>query len=284
MKFSHTLSINSNPDWDGYYIDYAALKKVINELSSEKQQQQHVDAEVDVDDAEQEEAYEEALTLQLRTKFLKKIEKMVHKIREFYDLQFNEMNDEMLRLKPILEKSYASSDALYDLGGGGEAAAAAAAGTAGSGGQEDAAEGMPLLPGRQREQQKKKKSSSSTTATILQSAPTSVDRPPRRLRSRTVLTKLAEDAPSTGTSVILPPSSSSYYASRQRSAETIRREICDLYTRYHNLKTFGELNCTGIRKILKKYDKVLNDNLKGSEHFTHLKSIMPFWKEIGFSS
>ena len=268
MKFSHTLSINSNPDWDGYYIDYAALKKVINEISSEKQKllAQHADAEgVDIDDIE---AYEESLTIQLRTKFLKKIEKMVHKIRDFYDLQFNEMNDEMLRLKPILEKSYASSDALYDLG-------IVETTSSGGGGKEEAeAEGIPLLPGR-REPKKKK---STSTSTVLQSAPVSMDRPPRRLRSRTVLTKLAEGEPSTDTSVILPPSSS--YA-RQRSAETIRREICDLYTRYHNLKTFGELNCTGIRKILKKYDKVLNDNLKGSEHFLHLKSIMPFWKEIG---
>lgn len=34
MKFSHTLSLNANPDWAKHYIDYAGLKKIINESNS----------------------------------------------------------------------------------------------------------------------------------------------------------------------------------------------------------------------------------------------------------
>jgi phosphate transporter len=58
--------------------------------------------------------------------------------------------------------------------------------------------------------------------------------------------------------------------------EQVRRDICDLFTQYHNLRTYAHLNCTGIRKIVKKYDKVMNASLVET-YLGRLKAMLPFW-------
>lgn len=171
MKFSHTLSLNANPDWENDYVDYAGLKKKINELNNQAHEDGHP-------------------VENLREIFLKKLTKMVSHVRDFfYDKQV-ELNKEMTRLQPILEKS-ASQQNLAGLGEGEE---------------------TPLLK------------------------------------------------PS------LAPS----------DLEDRRAEICDLFTRLHNLKMYAELNCTAVTKILKKYDKTMNDNLKETQ-LESLKQMLPFW-------
>ncbi len=87
MKFSHTLSLNANPDWAEHYIDYASLKKLIKESAAV--------ATVD----------EEILVQESQTKFLQKLMEMVTTVREFYYKTLGELNQELARLKPILEKS-----------------------------------------------------------------------------------------------------------------------------------------------------------------------------------
>ena len=168
MKFSHTLSLNANPDWESDYIDYAALKKTINEINAKTH----------------EEGVENPETI-----FLEKLTKMVKHVHDFFFAKLDELEKEMTRLQPILEKS-ASQQNLHGLND----------------------EDTPLLK-----------------PTIAQS--------------------ILEDK---------------------------RSEICDMFTRYHNLKMFGELNCTAIRKILKKYDKTLNDDLKETR-LESFKQMLPFW-------
>ena len=168
MKFSHTLSLNANPDWEEDYIDYAALKKKINEINAK--------------------THEEGLE-NPKAIFLEKLTRMVKHVHDFFYTKHAELEKEMTRLQPILEKS-ASQQNLQGL----------------------TDEDTPLLK-----------------PTIAQS--------------------MLEDK---------------------------RAEICDLFTRYHNLQLYGELNCTAVRKILKKYDKTLNDDLKGT-HLSSFKQMLPFW-------
>ena len=83
MKFSHTLSLNANPDWEKHYIDYASLKKVINEA-----------------------AVGESGTADFLTKLLEN----VTVVREFYYRKLGELNQELAKLKPLLEKSASTLD------------------------------------------------------------------------------------------------------------------------------------------------------------------------------
>ena len=89
MKFSHTLSLNSNPDWAEHYIDYAGLKKVINEAQAYRG---------DSDDPEQ-------IQDDRREIFLSKLTPMVANVRHFYDQKKAALDVEMARLRPLLEKS-----------------------------------------------------------------------------------------------------------------------------------------------------------------------------------
>lgn len=172
MKFSHTLSLNANPDWESDYVDYAGLKKKINELQAQ--------------------AHEDGSNLEnLREVFLSKLTKMVAHVHDFFYDKCSELEKEMARLQPILEKS-ASQQNLEIFAEGQES--------------------TPLLK------------------------------------------------PSLGASVL----------------EDKRAEICDLFTRYHNLQMYGELNCTAVKKILKKFDKTMNADLKETQ-LENFKQMLPFW-------
>jgi phosphate transporter len=177
MKFSHTLSLNANPDWAKHYVDYAGLKKIINEAQAHK--------------AGDTESDPEAVQESRRELFLNKVTPMVSLVRQFYDQKKAELDIEMARLRPQLAKS----------------------------------------------------------------------------ESRMSLANLSERTPLV---------SSNSLAAMGINLEDQRRAICDLYTQYHSLRQYAELNCEAVRKILKKYDKTLLDNLKET-HLESLKLLLPFW-------
>jgi phosphate transporter len=181
MKFSHTLSLNANPDWINHYIDYAGLKKVINDVSASMQ------GGVELSALQQQ---------QCRQTFLEKLEQMVTSIRDFYYEKLAEMDNEFSRLRSTMENFKSVDD------------------------NNGSVEMSPLL-----------KHSS--------------------LRSVSELTR--------------------------SELEDLRRQICDLFTKYHNLQTYASLNCTAVKKILKKYDKVMNDHLKET-HLEQLQGMLPFWE------
>lgn len=187
MKFSHTLSLNSNPDWEKHYIDYAGLKKVIHEVQSEGPT------------LPGEASDEEDHTEHLRQIFLSKLTPMVSGVRLFYDRKKGELDMEMARLQPMLERS----------------------------------------------------SSYFSLASLDETTPLNPSNSIIKLKSTTSL----------ATKVNL---------------EDQRREICDMFTQYHNLKQYADLNCTAVRKILKKYDKTLLDNIKET-HLASLQLLLPFW-------
>jgi phosphate transporter len=212
MKFSHTLSLNSNPDWENHYIDYAGLKKVIHEVQSEAQVLPTHDHDHEHDHAGDDDE-EEDRKEHLRQTFLSKLTPMVSGVRLFYDRKKGELDIEMARLQPLLERS-SSYFSLASL---------------------DAYETTPL-----NSNSNSSNSSSSKLKLKLKSA-----------------TSLANNV--------------------HVNLEDQRREICDMFTQYHNLKQYADLNCTAVRKILKKYDKTLLDNLKETHYLESLKLMLPFW-------
>ena len=185
MKFSHTLSLNANPDWADHYIDYAALKKLIHEIESSE-----------IGDSEDENHHPG------QEIFLQKLTKQVQEVRKFYDTKHSELDSQLSILQPMLEKS----------------------------------------------------------------------------SSRLSLLSLLDEA-SNGNNELTPLKS-------VRSVDQLhgidlqqeRSEICDMFVQYDALQKFAELNCTAVQKILKKYDKTMNDNLLGT-HLESLQLLLPFWNQ-----
>lgn len=194
MKFSHTLSLNANPDWAKHYVDYPSLKKLINEVVDSSAHPDPKDSSSALGDL----AEEPSLVLEGQNQFLNKLLENVTGVREFYYQKLAELNRNMFQLKPILEKSASTLD-LVTL----------------------ANEESSLLRSRQ-------------------------------------MKSVAKFDDST------------------HNLEDIRREICDMFTQYHNLQTYASLNCTAVRKILKKYDKTLNTKLQEKE-MDSFKALLPFW-------
>jgi phosphate transporter len=188
MKFSHTLALNSVPEWKDEYVDFVSLKKLINKLDSQKQD----------NNAIRDDIYDELSEVKLHKLdhsvgvFLQKVETSAMAVAEFYDKQRSELDSDLssLQTKTAHKGSY-----------------------------------LELIPLLQR------RNSRGSRAVSEMSAP---------------------------------------------ELETIRREITDLYSQYHNLKTYAKLNCEAIRKIIKKYDKIMNDSLTQTR-LSELKTILPFW-------
>lgn len=224
MKFSHTLSLNANPDWAEHYIDYASLKKVINEVDSSKGQGTTTTSIREDSDTESLLAttLPPLLNPDGQDTFLAKLMENVLHVRDFYYNKLAECNGELIRLQPILEKSASALDfAVLE-------------------------EQTALLAEQKRGN---KTSYSSSNMTPPNSATTTTTTP--QLKS---LAKFRNE----------------------NNVEDLRREICDLYIQYHNLQTYASLNCTAVRKILKKFDKSHNTSLKDTETDA-FRSLLPFW-------
>lgn len=187
MKFSHTLSLNSNPDWVDHYIDYAGLKKDISDIRERSDHPRQKDVG----------GYEESIADEARDEFLSKLTSMASGVRQFYDQKKADLDTELARIQPLLERS-------------------------------------------------------SSRASLVSLA---------SLDEKTPLTRSMKSTSSLASGLNL---------------EDQRRTICDMFTQYHGLKQFAELNCTAVQKILKKYDKTMLDNLKVT-HLDSFKLLLPFW-------
>lgn len=199
MKFSHTLSLNSNPDWAKHYIDYAGLKKIINEVSTKYQSYLRRTTSRNDDDSSVSSNETENPSVEGEAEFLQRLMENVNMTTSFYLVKLSEIHEELATLKPVLEKSASTLDLLTMM-----------------------ADEHSSLLGR------------------------------RNMKSLTLLQNGVRDM------------------------EDIRREICDLFTQFHNLQTFASLNCMALRKILKKYDKCMGTSLQDSQ-LGSLARLMPFW-------
>eukprot|EP00523_Entomoneis_sp_CCMP467_P007249 CAMPEP_0168727390 /NCGR_PEP_ID=MMETSP0724-20121128/5154_1 /TAXON_ID=265536 /ORGANISM="Amphiprora sp., Strain CCMP467" /LENGTH=773 /DNA_ID=CAMNT_0008774223 /DNA_START=131 /DNA_END=2452 /DNA_ORIENTATION=- len=199
MKFSQTLALNANPDWEGRYLDYAGLKKLINEWSNNEQAQQH----------------HKGLDEDPSFVFLQTIEQQMFLIRDFYYENREEMDNELSVLQGVLQPTMIES---------------------------------PRDMSRQ---------------ASLEEVLTPIDEfdettPILDKRKGQDLYKLS--------TTDLSPS----------EVEEVRRQICELYTKYHNLYLYASLNSTAVGKILKKFDKLMNASLRKNHLDRLVKSIFPF--------
>lgn len=281
MKFSHSIQFNAVPDWSSNYISYSNLKKLIYQL--EKQINQNGQPTTSQDP--------ESSPLLTSTTwddpdkvFSKKLDDELEKICSFYQLKELEILGEVDALLRDVEEFEAEH-------------------AAGEDGEDALRRQSVWAKARQQSifrsvtQANKRRKTSTISSGKAGRAPDDDDESDDDDNEHTALNKSQaslERRPTTRYSNgeradDLPPSD---YRRRPSTAFndfgddalqalydegiTLKKRIVNLYVNICELRSFIQLNQTGFSKVLKKYDKILDRNLKSSYLDSKVKPAQPF--------
>ncbi|KAH8647131.1 SPX domain-containing protein [Xylariales sp. PMI_506] len=254
MKFSHSIQFNAVPDWSSHYIAYSNLKKLIYSLEKTVHQPAHPDVEtrplLRIEDPEA--VFTRALDVELE------------KISSFYQIKEKEIIDEvedLLRDVGAYEENGDSSGSNFDIRStqptadhvrqvaGGRSALSARSTEDGledsDSGDDDDDETSAL--------NKRRRSSlvggrRKTVPSVMQ-ASTDLGASTEFTRSvRRASTAAYEDF--------------AEFGSVFSSVIMIKKRLIGLYVQLCELKSYVQLNKTGFRKVLKKFDKIIDKELR----------------------
>ncbi|KAI1343626.1 SPX domain-containing protein [Xylariaceae sp. FL0016] len=275
MKFSHSIQFNAVPDWSSHYIAYSNLKKLIYQLEKTVHQPGAVDIETRplLQNEEPEKVFSRALDVELE------------KISSFYGVKEKELFDEV-------------DDLLRDVGAFDED------------GEADSGDGplRPTLLNPTAESVKRARGPrSSQSARSFHSTEDGIDdsddddddetsalNKKRRSsvgsglgRRRTIPNVMHASTDMTASTELLR-SSRRYSTGFDDYAETaqflssgimLKKRIIGLYVQLCELKSYVQLNRTGFRKVLKKFDKIVDKELLPKYMENGVDSAYPFLKE-----
>jgi len=264
MKFSHSIQFNAVPDWSSHYISYSNLKKLIYQLEKSINQS----STVAHDDAE---ASPLLHTDDPDLVFRRALDQDLEKICAFYQLKELEIYGEVGELMKD-EENYEHDTEDVDmehLNG--------VAGDRGGKPRKGSLFGKFGFGGRQR------RTSTMSASTIEEEDNDSDDNADERTvmnmsgmskdRRKTYDANAAYAQDDLRSSRELPTSkrrqsqayddySDQAFGTLVASGMTLKKRTISLYVSLCELKSFIQLNKTGFSKVLKKYDKTLNRNLK----------------------
>ncbi|KAF8506140.1 SPX-domain-containing protein [Hysterangium stoloniferum] len=257
MKFSHSLKFNAVSDWWDYYIAYGYLKKQIYYL--EKQQNRTSTPRYRDVDVEEGSALI-GLTSSTDSHFRSLLDKELLKITSFYESQEKELFDELEKLDELVlskETQGLLPDGAYIYDSGDED-------------DDDLDEILSSTAGKRRNSRAERRysvSSSEDAATSIVSADLTPIEEDRALpqtsgtvssggRVGRILKSIVTDGHAQDS--IWTANTSYAYDTRA----LFKRRITTLYLSLTSLRSYVELNHSGFRKILKKYDKVTYSELK----------------------
>ncbi|EGV63278.1 low-affinity phosphate transporter [Yamadazyma tenuis] len=237
MKFSHSLQFNAVPEWSSKYIAYTTLKKLIYSLQRDQLHQAH---------ALEDEESSHLISNEHRTfkdpgvVFLAALDAELKKIDEFYQRQ----EKFVLSSLEILVKDI--EDFEQDLDSGRK--------NSGEFGE------FSLTHSRSQEEDIPKARNFSGMSQTDPGDHSEVTEDENLVNSKTVENYLkSPKSPGLwGHTDNLPPQLLLLTETRI----LLRKRVIALYTTMSELKSFIELNKTGFKKALKKFDKSLNTNLK----------------------
>lgn len=243
MKFSHSIQFNAVPDWSTHYIAYSNLKKIIYQLEKVIHQSGGGDTEsrplLQNDDPD--------------TIFIRALDVELEKISSFYSVKEHELFeevDQLLRDIGAHEDGQTESDGTLPTTPNETLGRTTSVQSASEDGQEDSDEEgdeTTGLTGRKRRSNsfnraRRRSAGGAPTATDM-TASTEITRFSRR-QSTTNYDDYAEQAVLFSSGIML------------------KRRIISLYVSLCELKSYSQLNRTGFRKVLKKYDKILDRQLQ----------------------
>lgn len=283
MKFQYSLQFNAVPEWISKYIDYSALKKLIYTL--EKSQ-----ASV-ADDAES-----QALIAQdPEEAFAKAIANELHKIEDFYAEIEAKLYDELDYVLDDLGEYERRFDQM-NLAGAGHTSGADDEFDDDMSGQDTS---MFRESYQERREEPRRRSVSSAVSdsdagpATSQSGGGSLPRQPGRMSSSQRLrfaSSFDGDDEQDHQALVERRRSSdrrlSWGGSRRMSVSpralltdfgiTVKKRAAASYLSLSELKSYVDLNKTGFRKALKKFDKILNRDLKNKLFANLIEKSYPF--------
>ncbi|KAH8125414.1 hypothetical protein LI328DRAFT_146646 [Trichoderma asperelloides] len=257
MKFSHSIQFNAVPDWSSHYIAYSNLKKLIYQLEKTAHQARAGDAESRplISAEEPEEVFSKSLGVELE------------KICSFYSLKEGELLEEVSQLLhdvgegPSLETSttlrptqsethstHARPTSLHSRGSDDDDSAT----------DDDETTGLTRRKGGSRYGRRKTASSIPDMGASSEFG--------RSRRYSTTIDDYGDQSFLFG---------STLYS----SAIMLKKRIVALYVQLCELKSYAQLNKTGFSKVLKKFDKILDKELRSSYISTYVDTAYPFKPE-----
>ncbi|KAH6640010.1 SPX domain-containing protein [Truncatella angustata] len=269
MKFSHSIQFNAVPDWSNHYVGYSNLKKLIFNLEKTLHQTGTGDAESRplLQNEDPESVFARALDVELE------------KITSFYQIKEKEILDEvetLLRDIGSYEEngengfdaapkppSGPSADHVRQVASGRGARSASARST--EDGVEDSDSGddddeTSALTKKPRSASRRKTVPNVMLASTDMSASTEFPRSARRA-SLAAYDDYAE------------------IGSKFSSGIMIKKRIIALYVQLCELKSYVQLNQTGFRKVLKKFDKIIDRNLRPKYMSNVVEPAYPFTRD-----
>lgn len=285
MKFSHSIQFNAVPDWSSNYISYSNLKKLIYQLEKQINQQGHVDGQ-DHDAEASPLLNGNASWKDPDTLFARKLDEELEKICSFYQLKELEIYgeiDSLLRDEEDFEAEHEGGEAAGEAGarrqsamnkarqqslfrsftftkkrrGSGMSSREAAIPEEDDDSEDDANEHSNLHRTRSAgDGQSSKKGRDYATGENGDNR-SSTD---LRRRPSTAFNDFGDDA----------------LQALYDEGITLKKRTINLYVSVCELRSFIQLNETGFSKVLKKYDKTLDRNLKSKWIKANVKPAYPF--------
>ncbi|KFA50504.1 hypothetical protein S40293_03033 [Stachybotrys chartarum IBT 40293] len=265
MKFSHSIQFNAVPDWSSHYIAYSNLKKLIYQLEKTVHQTRAGDAESRplITSEEPEEVFSRALGVELE------------KICSFYVAKEGELFDEVRQLQKDIGES-AKTDGLPTLH---TASDSSRLQLTNSNGPRSSFEGDNL--------DEEESGSDDDEMTGLTKRKSSLGRrrsvPSAQLHQSIDMTASSDF----GRSARRQSTAADDYGEQSlmfgpglySSSIMLKKRIISLYVQLCELKSYVQLNRTGFRKVLKKFDKTLGKELKSAYMEQHVDTAYPFKEE-----
>lgn len=283
MKFSSSLKFNAIADWWDEYIGYGSLKKYIYQLEKEKHRGESYP---DIEAAGERSTLLPRDGLNADHLFQTLLDQELKKITSFYIAQEQEVLDEVEELQQLVTKQEEDGFNEYYLDDDDD--------------DDDDDESLSLSrtlsPSADTGRRRRRRSSAATATILRQCADSDITKnDPQSSRrcsvssdgvlcdsSRTIRFKYATNFGVFKDSIPTAVQDTIWTAQTDRAYDTrllFKRKITTLYVSISNLKSYVEVNQSGFRKILKKYDKVLDSQLKDLYMHSVLEKAYPFTRE-----
>ncbi|KAF7311833.1 SPX domain-containing protein [Mycena indigotica] len=288
MKFSSSLKFNAVAEWWDEYIAYDALKKYIYQLEKTQHEQGH-GAYRDAEESTERTLLVDRTGPDTNSVFVPLLEKELKKICDFYEMQEKHLVEEVAELEELVGQQdlvgmtgdhYDEASALYDDDDDDE-------------GDDDSLSHSPLPNRRKRvgsTSMGRKAALSDSTPRLHRRSISSSSSEGQNEHSHspisptvptTTLGRLANKlTPDFMRSSITSSAGENVWTSKSDYAYDTRllfkRRITTLYISVTSLRSYVEVNRSGFRKILKKYDKVTVHELKEDYMHNSVEPSQPF--------
>jgi len=296
MKFSHSIQFNAVPDWSSHYISYSNLKKLIYQL--EKQIHQGGASTEGNADPESSPLLANGTLDEPDKVFSRKLDDELEKICSFYQLKELEIFGEVDALMRDVQEFEAEHEAGEEAGEGGLRRQSAWARARQqsifrsfqiSGGKRARSSTMGSgNPGPIREEEDESEEEDNEQSALNKSQHSLDRRPVTRGKDNATTkdhatghTMNADDWHSSNEVRRRPSTAFNDFGDDALQALydegiTLKKRIINNYVNVCELRSFIQLNETGFSKVLKKYDKTLDRNLKAQYINANVKPAYPF--------